>query len=80
MSITRPTGSYARQMLDPGGWVEADEDTFYDRAQEYSQVLQRVTDVLDTCRQQKGHVFEGGLCPAAPPMLPTAPWVQTSIN
>lgn len=50
MSITRPTGSYARQMLDPGGWVEADEDTFYDRAQEYSQVLQRVTDVLDTCR------------------------------
>ncbi|AMC88188.1 ESX-1 secretion-associated protein EspK [Mycobacterium tuberculosis] len=61
MSITRPTGSYARQMLDPGGWVEADEDTFYDRAQEYSQVLQRVTDVLDTCRQQKGHVFEGGL-------------------
>lgn len=34
MSITRPTGSYARQMLDPGGWVEADEDTFYDRAQE----------------------------------------------
>lgn len=61
MSITRPTGSYARQMLDPGGWVEADEDTFYDRAQEYSQVWQRVTDVLDTCRQQKGHVFEGGL-------------------
>lgn len=61
MSITRPTGSYARQMLDPGGWVEADEDTFYDRAQEYSQVLQRVTNVLDTCRQQKGHVFEGGL-------------------
>lgn len=80
MSITRPTGSYARQMLDPGGWVEADEDTFYDRAQEYSQVLQRVTDVLDTCRQQKGHVFEGGLWSAAPPMLPTAPWVQTSIN
>lgn len=61
MSITRPTGSYARQMLDPGGWVEADEDTFYDRAQEYSQVLQRVTNVLDTCRHQKGHVFEGGL-------------------
>lgn len=61
MSITRPTGSYARQVLDPGGWVEADEDTFYDRAQEYSQVLQRVTNVLDTCRQQKGHVFEGGL-------------------
>lgn len=80
MSITRPTGSYARQMLDPGGWVEADEDTFYDRAQEYSQVLQRVTNVLDTCRQQKATSSKAAYGPAAPPMLPTAPWVQTSIN
>nr|WP_258043629.1 hypothetical protein [Mycobacterium kansasii] len=35
MSIARPTGEYAELMLDPDGWPEADEDTFYDRAQQY---------------------------------------------
>lgn len=80
MSITRPTGSYARQMLDPGGWVEADEDTFYDRAQEYSQVLQGSPMYWTPAASRKATSSKAAYGPAAPPMLPTAPWVQTSIN
>lgn len=61
MGIPRPTGEYAGQMLDPGGWPEANEDAFYDRAQEYNQVLRKVTDVMDSTRRQQVEVFEGGV-------------------
>nr|VTP00784.1 ESX-1 secretion-associated protein EspK [Mycobacterium kansasii] len=61
MSIAKPTGEYAELMLDPDGWPEADEDTFYDRAQQYSQTLQKITNILDKCREQRLHVFEGGV-------------------
>ncbi|OBF23139.1 secretion protein EspK [Mycobacterium kubicae] len=61
MGIPRPTGEYAGQMLEPGGWPEADEDTLYDRAQEYSQVLRQVTDVMDSTRRQQVEVFDGGV-------------------
>ncbi|QUR69436.1 secretion protein EspK [Mycobacterium spongiae] len=61
MGITRPAGAYAVPMLEPGGWPEANEDTFYDRAQEYIQVLRNVTDVMETCQRQRGEVFEGGI-------------------
>ncbi len=61
MGIGRPTGEYAGQMLEPGGWPEANEDTFYDRALEYNQVLRKVTDVMDSCRHQQVEVFEGGV-------------------
>ncbi|OBJ55117.1 secretion protein EspK [Mycobacterium sp. 1423905.2] len=61
MGIPRPTGEYAGQMLEPGGWPEADEDTLYDRAQEYTQVLRQVTDVMDSTRRQQVEVFDGGV-------------------
>ncbi|RFD27260.1 secretion protein EspK [Mycobacterium uberis] len=61
MGILRPTGEYAERMLDPGGWPDANEDTFYDRAQEFSQVLWKVTDVLETTRYQKSLVFDSGI-------------------
>ncbi|MCV7122293.1 secretion protein EspK, partial [Mycobacterium lacus] len=61
MGIGRPTGEYAGQMLEPGGWPEANEDTFYDRAQEYNRVLRQVTDVMDACRHQQVEVFDGGV-------------------
>ncbi|MDT5221370.1 MAG: hypothetical protein QOF15_3475 [Mycobacterium sp.] len=61
MGIPRPTGEYAGQMLEPGGWPEADEDTFYDRAQEYGQVLRKVADVMDATRHQRVEVFDGGV-------------------
>ncbi|WP_142272202.1 secretion protein EspK [Mycobacterium shinjukuense] len=61
MGITRPTGEYASQMLEPGGWPEANEDILYDRAQEYNRVLRKVTDVMDACRHQQVEVFEGGV-------------------
>lgn len=61
MSMARPAGEYVEQMLDPGGWPQVDEDTFYDRAQQYGEVLRQVTDALRTCRQQHLEVFEGGV-------------------
>jgi hypothetical protein len=30
MGVARPTGGYAEQMLDPGGWPDVDEQAFYD--------------------------------------------------
>lgn len=61
MGISRPTGEYAEQMLDPGGWPDANEDTFYDRAKEFNQVLWKITDVLETTQYQKGLVFDSGV-------------------
>ncbi|NTY60702.1 secretion protein EspK [Mycolicibacterium sphagni] len=61
MGVAMPTGGYVGQMLEPGGWPEADENVFYDRAQQFAHVLRGVTDVLDTCLQQRSRVFEGGI-------------------
>jgi hypothetical protein len=61
MGVARPTGGYAEQMLDPGGWPDVDEQAFYDRAQQYTQVLRQVTDVLETCQHQQTEVFDGGI-------------------
>lgn len=60
MGMTKPTGGYAEQMLDPGGWPEVDENMLHDRAQQYLQVLRQVTDVLETCQRQRAEVFDGG--------------------
>lgn len=61
MAMVRPTGRFAERMLDAGGWPDVAEDAFYDRAQQYTQVLRQVTDALDTLRQQQGEIFTGGL-------------------
>ncbi|MEE6179997.1 WXG100 family type VII secretion target [Mycobacterium sp. 050134] len=61
MGIERPTGPYAGQMLDPDAWPEVDEDTFYDRAQQYTQVLHELTTVLEACQHQSNQVFNGGI-------------------
>ncbi|BCI92533.1 hypothetical protein NIIDMKKI_77390 [Mycobacterium kansasii] len=61
MGIPRPIGEYAGQMLEPNGWPESDEDTFYDRAQQYNRVLHQFTDVMDACRHQQVEVFDGGV-------------------
>lgn len=60
MGMVRPTGGYTEQMLEPGGWPEIDEDAFYDRAQEYLQVLRQVTEVLETCKHERAELFDGG--------------------
>jgi hypothetical protein len=57
MGVAKPTGRYAEQMLDLGGWPDVDEHVFYDRAEAYTQVFQQVTEVLETCRQQRGKIF-----------------------
>ncbi|WP_420714626.1 secretion protein EspK [Mycobacterium sp. Aquia_213] len=59
--MVRPTGGFAEGMLDAGGWPDVAEDAFYNRAQQYMQVLRQVTEVLDTFRQQQGEIFVGGL-------------------
>lgn len=61
MGVAKPTGGYAEQMLDPGGWPDVDEQAFYDRAQQYTQVLRQVNDVLGTCQYQQTEVFSGGV-------------------
>jgi len=61
MGVAKPTGEYAEQMLDPGGWPDVDEQAFYDRAQQYTQVLRQVTDVLETCQHQQAEIFDGGI-------------------
>ena len=61
MGVAKPTGEYAEQMLDPGGWPDVDEQAFYDRAQQYMQVLRQVTDVLETCQHQQAEIFDGGI-------------------
>jgi hypothetical protein len=61
MGVAKPTGGYAEQMLDPGGWPDVDEQAFYDRAQQYTQVLRQVTDVLETCQHQQAEIFDGGI-------------------
>ncbi|CDO86024.1 hypothetical protein AWC29_28715 [Mycobacterium triplex] len=60
MGLAKPTGGYAEQMLVPGGWPDVDEQAYYDRAQEYLQVLRQVTDVLEACQSQRGEIFDGG--------------------
>jgi hypothetical protein len=61
MGVAKPTGGYVEQMLDPGGWPDVDEQAFYDRAQQYTQVLRQATDVLGTCRHQQAEIFDGGI-------------------
>jgi hypothetical protein len=61
MYLPRPTGEYVEQMLAPNGWPGVDEDAYYDRAQRYTQVLRRVSDVLDSCLRERGEVFDGGV-------------------
>jgi hypothetical protein len=60
MGIEKPTGEYAEQML-AGGWPEVDENAFYDRAREYTQVLQQVTEALQTCQHQRAEIFDRGI-------------------
>lgn len=60
MSIAKPTGRYAEQMLEPNGWPQVDEDTLGDRAQEYTRVLSHVTAVLEACQHEQIEIFEVG--------------------
>jgi hypothetical protein len=61
MGVAKPTGGYADRMLSPGGWPDVDEQAFYDRAQQYTQVLREATDVMDACQYQRAEIFAGGV-------------------
>src|ERR1700759_524117 len=61
MGVAKPTGGYAERMLDPGGWPDVDDQVFYDRAQQYTQIFRQVTDVLETSQVQRSEIFDGGV-------------------
>lgn len=61
MSLAKPSGGYAEQMIDPGGWPDVDEQACYERAQQYTQVLRQVTDVLEACQSQRSEIFDTGI-------------------
>jgi hypothetical protein len=59
MGLARPTGEYAERMLSPDGWPDVDEDANYRRAYQYTQVLAKLTAVLDNCRRRQAEIFDG---------------------
>jgi|GEM_PF-889787 len=61
MSIAKPSGKYADEMLEPGGWVEVGEQSLYDRAQEYMQILRQMTSSLEGLQHERGEIFDGGI-------------------
>jgi hypothetical protein len=60
MGVAKPMSEYAAQMLAPDAWPEVDEDNYYDRAQQYTEVLRQVTAVLETCQHEQSDLFDGG--------------------
>ncbi|MGD1283324.1 hypothetical protein ACKUUI_22835 [Mycobacterium seoulense] len=60
MGVAKPMGEYASQMLAPDAWPEANEDNYYDRAQQYTEVLRQVTAVMDACQHEQSEIFDGG--------------------
>ncbi|EUA94015.1 ESX-1 secretion-associated EspK domain protein [Mycobacterium ulcerans str. Harvey] len=73
-------GGYFDQLLEPGGWPEIDEDAFYERAQEFTQVLRQVTEVLESCQQRRTQVFDDVSGRVVPPMPPTANSAPISVT
>lgn len=61
MSVAKPTGEDADAMLDPGGWVETDEQSLYDRAQELTRTLQQLTKSLEGLQHEQAEIFNGGV-------------------
>jgi len=61
MSVAKPTGDYAEDMLRSGGWVETDEQSLYDRAKLYTQILQQTTISLEGFQHERSEIFEGGV-------------------
>lgn len=60
MGVVKPVSEYAAQMLTPDAWPEVNEDNYYDRAQQYTDVLRQVTAVLETCQHERSELFDGG--------------------
>ncbi|KLO34914.1 hypothetical protein ABW17_25030 [Mycobacterium nebraskense] len=60
MGVAKPMSEYAAQMLAPDAWPEVDEDNYYDRAQQYTEVLRQVTAVVETCQHEQSEIFDGG--------------------
>lgn len=85
MGIPKPDGPYAAQLLERGGWTEADEDQLYNVVNEATQALQQLASSAFDPRQREvpKHSTEEPLpltSRAAPPGPPqsrrTARWVR----
>lgn len=61
MGIPKPDGPYAEQLLEPGGWTDADEDQLYKVAHEATQAVQQLTfRALDPWQRERSETFDGG--------------------
>src|SRR5262245_13454983 len=61
MGLPKPTGPYAEQMLAGSEWPQVDEQSLYDRAEEYTQVLRDLTDVLQAAKYQRSEIFDAAV-------------------
>ena len=61
MTIPKPVGPYAEEMLGGGGWPEVDEAVLSDRADQLVQHLRQVTSALMHWQAAHGELFSGGL-------------------
>ncbi len=61
MGVAKPSGEYADEMLDPGGWVQIDEQSLHDRAQVLTTTLRQVTSALEGFQHEETEIFGGGI-------------------
>ncbi|NOR04552.1 hypothetical protein HGK72_31395, partial [Mycolicibacterium fortuitum] len=60
MGIAKPTGPYVEQLLEPGGWTDADEDQLYKVANEATQALQQLTfNAYALWQRERSETFNG---------------------
>jgi len=61
MTIPKPSGPYAAEMLDGGGWPEVDETALSGRADELTQTLRGVTSAMMNWQHAHGELFTSGV-------------------
>lgn len=61
MGFARPTGKYADQMLDPGGWPDTDEQQLLERSRKLTALLTDLTRVHETWLHEQTDISSGAL-------------------
>ncbi len=56
MSVAKPTGPHAEEMLEPGGWPDVDESTLTQHVTELTTTLQQLTSVNETWMTQQAEL------------------------
>src|SRR5688500_5866243 len=61
MGFSKPTGKFAAQMLEPGGWPDLDEAEFLSRASLLTSKLQELVSKLESWLSEQTEVSSGGI-------------------